>query len=74
MLLKLSKTGKGLKVGIYESTIGVGFFLSTFISGIVGQWNAANPYLFSSIITGISFVVLFTLYLNKEQTKNPKIT
>ena len=65
LLLNLAKKGKGLKSGLYESIVGVGFFFSTFVSQFIGQINPASPFLFGSISTIIGFCILFTFWIKK---------
>ena len=67
LLLKLSRTGKGLKAGIYESVVGIAFFLSTFLSGFIAQANAANPYLLGGLVTLAAFFALLILYVRKQK-------
>ncbi|MEX2683517.1 MAG: MFS transporter [Candidatus Sigynarchaeota archaeon] len=64
LLMELTRTGKGLKAGLYEGVIGGGTLASTLISTFIGQVDASSPYLLATLFaTGVSaaIAVLFAI-------------
>ncbi len=67
LLMELSKTGKGLKAGIYEAAIGIGFLASTFVSGLVIPLDPSLPFLLGTLVaTGLTIVMLIVLAWSKK--------
>jgi MFS family permease len=67
LLMELSKTGKGLKAGIYEAAIGIGFLASTFTSGLVIPLDPSLPFLIGTLVaTGLTAVLLVVLAWSKK--------
>ncbi|MBN2151378.1 MAG: MFS transporter, partial [Candidatus Lokiarchaeota archaeon] len=50
LLMELSKTKKGLRAGIYEAAIGIGFLASTFTSGLVIPLGPSLPFLLGTLV------------------------
>ena len=68
LLMELSKTGKGLKAGIYEAAIGVGFLASTFISGIVSPFDPYAPFLLGTLVSaGLTAVLVVVKLWSKRR-------
>lgn len=66
LLMELSKTGKGLRAGIYEAAIGIGFLASTFTSSLVIPIDPALPFLLGTLVaTGLTIVLLALLAWSK---------
>ncbi|MEX2717351.1 MAG: MFS transporter [Candidatus Sigynarchaeum springense] len=67
LLMELSKTGKGLRAGVYEAAIGIGFLASTFTSGIVIPIDPSLPFLLGTLVaTCLTTVLLVMFYLSKS--------
>nr|MDO8085963.1 MFS transporter [Candidatus Sigynarchaeum springense] len=69
LLMELTRTGKGLKAGLYEGVIGGGTLASTLISTFIGQVDASSPYLLATIFaTGVSTVILVLFAIQRRET------
>jgi len=59
LLMEISRTGKGMKAGLYEGAIGASALASTLISTFIGQLEPAYPYLLSMLFSlAISIMIL----------------
>jgi MFS family permease len=62
LLMELSKTGKGLRAGIYEAAIGIGFLASTFTSSLVIPLDPSLPFLLGTLVAmGLTIALLLVL-------------
>ena len=67
LLMELSKTGKGLRAGIYEAAIGIGFLASTFTAGLVMPLDPSLPFLLGTLVaTGLTGTMLAILAWSKR--------
>jgi hypothetical protein len=67
LLMELSKTGKGLKAGIYEAAIGIGFLASTLASSLIIPIDPSLPFLLGTIVaSGLTVVLLIVLAWTKR--------
>ncbi len=62
LLMELTRTGKGLKAGLYEGLIGGGTLASTFISTFISQVDPASPYLLAALFAAAISTVIAVLY------------
>ena len=63
LLMELSKTGKGLKAGIYEAAIGLGFLVSTFTSSFLSPVDPRAPFLLGTLVSTSLTIVLILVKL-----------
>ncbi|MHA1684281.1 MAG: MFS transporter [Promethearchaeota archaeon] len=62
LLMEISSTGKGLKAGLYEASVGVGTLLSTLISIFISTIDPGYPFLLSALCGFASFIILISFY------------
>jgi MFS family permease len=62
LLMEMTRTGKGLKAGLYEGAIGAGTLASTLISTFIGQLDPTYPYVLASVFAIAISVTLVLLY------------
>ncbi|MBN2153192.1 MAG: MFS transporter [Candidatus Lokiarchaeota archaeon] len=68
LLMEMTRTGKGLKAGLYEGIIGGGTFASTLISTFISQVDASSPYLLATLFavgTSAAIAILFAIQLRR---------
>ncbi len=69
LLMELTRTGKGLKAGLYEGIIGGGTLASTLISTFIGQLDASSPYLLATLFAaGVSAVIAILFAIQRHRT------
>jgi MFS family permease len=57
------ETSRGRAAGIFESLIGVGYFVAPLIGGIVAEYSITAPYLFGFVL---SLAVIFVQILFRK--------
>ncbi|HME51735.1 MAG TPA: MFS transporter [Candidatus Lokiarchaeia archaeon] len=67
LLMEITRTGKGLKAGLYEGAIGIGTLASTLISAFIGQADPSYPYLLSMLFALAIAVILAVAYVHQHQ-------
>lgn len=67
LLMEITRTGKGMKAGLYEGVVGIGTLASTLISTFIGEVNPAFPYLLSALFSLAISVIMVMAFLQQRK-------
>jgi MFS family permease len=73
LLMEISRTGKGMKAGLYEGTIGVGTLASTLISAFIGELEPAYPYLLSLLFSLAISIMIIVAHARQRHANRPSL-
>jgi MFS family permease len=68
LLMELSRTGKGMRAGLYEGLIGLGTLLSTLISTFIAQVDPASPYLLETLFAAATTAAIYAIHVRQKRS------
>ena len=61
---------RGYAAGIFESLIGVGYFIGPLVGGIVSELSLEAPYLFSFVLSLVVILIQVVSFIKKPRNED----